>query len=628
MNKTSAFTPGKSQQSNTAEDFLRANKPFKQPGFDSFFKASTNPASANNGFDFSQIPARPQLQTNNRVQCCGKDGDSCSCPKCKQASSNDGDTAVSDEGHFEQSSADAQSIEQTSTEPIEATSEFEPGTTVSEQPSATGLIVDDSATELSEGQMTKTQFLQSLRTEICNTIGPVLATVGQTTEDCPYLNYWLDLYQEKDAAHIERTAKKYAPDINDAKTAEEYISIIAQRALRAALIWATTGKVTGVPEGVPATLPNETASQKENKEAGQNVVQAKSKKGGVKNANDPRAIQKELGNGQPLATNVRSRMESAFGVSFSNVRTHTDSKATGLSNRLNARAFTVGNHVSFGSGEYRPGTLLGDALIAHELAHTMQQAGAEQSVDKMEIGSERYNQLEADADNTAIGAMSSLLINSKSLFKNVKYSMPALRSGLKIQRCKTVNEKPNPCTTRATPASPVKTMTIRPTYLWGGSTSGKFTSQVAYANNVFKPAGLEVKGGNVETVNEADTKTLLGTNALLNVSGNPPQKSSYTAEEKALLAKNSASNEVSLYYIKKMENISDAWALTYLDSDAIVEETTTTDRVLAHEIGHLIGGGGHPSNLDNFVAKSTSATGVDCISDDQIEAARKNRLFK
>ncbi len=61
---------------------------------------------------------------------------------------------------------------------------------------------------------------------------------------------------------------------------------------------------------------------------------------------------------------------------------HTDSNASSVSNRVNARAFTVGNHVAFGGGEYKPGTLAGDALIAHELAHTVQQQGAEGSVSK------------------------------------------------------------------------------------------------------------------------------------------------------------------------------------------------------------------------------------------------------
>src|SRR5436305_946644 len=48
-----------------------------------------------------------------------------------------------------------------------------------------------------------------------------------------------------------------------------------------------------------------------------------------------------------------------------------------LNRALGARAFTIGHDIAFGTGEYRPGTAAGDVLIAHELAHTIQQEGRE-----------------------------------------------------------------------------------------------------------------------------------------------------------------------------------------------------------------------------------------------------------
>ena len=47
-----------------------------------------------------------------------------------------------------------------------------------------------------------------------------------------------------------------------------------------------------------------------------------------------------------------------------------------MAGELGARAVTVGEHVAFAPGEYRPGTPVGDALLAHELAHVGQQADA------------------------------------------------------------------------------------------------------------------------------------------------------------------------------------------------------------------------------------------------------------
>jgi hypothetical protein len=155
------------------------------------------------------------------------------------------------------------------------------------------LLTEDAATDLAKGQMRKTAFLELLRSEITRTIEPVLATAGQTTKDCPYLNYWLDLYHQKDAVHIEQTVRKYAPDSIGAKSAEEYISIVTQRALRAATIWAKTGRLTGVPPGVPTTLPGEAPSRT------RRAVLAKAKTGGAR-FTDPHEMQEQLGAGQPL----------------------------------------------------------------------------------------------------------------------------------------------------------------------------------------------------------------------------------------------------------------------------------------------------------------------------------------
>jgi hypothetical protein len=78
--------------------------------------------------------------------------------------------------------------------------------------------------------------------------------------------------------------------------------------------------------------------------------------------------------GGPLAPPARAFFEPRFGVSLAGVRVHTDADAGRLTRQVQARAFTVGRHVFFGPGEYRPGTTAGRRLLAHELAHTLQQA--------------------------------------------------------------------------------------------------------------------------------------------------------------------------------------------------------------------------------------------------------------
>ncbi|HAX86468.1 MAG TPA: hypothetical protein DCY91_09400 [Cyanobacteria bacterium UBA11370] len=86
-------------------------------------------------------------------------------------------------------------------------------------------------------------------------------------------------------------------------------------------------------------------------------------------------IQRLHDSGQPLPRSVRSFFEPRFGYDFSQVRVHTDAKAAKVAQAINARAFTLGQDVVFGLGQYAPGTLAGQQLLAHELVHTLQQTG-------------------------------------------------------------------------------------------------------------------------------------------------------------------------------------------------------------------------------------------------------------
>jgi outer membrane protein OmpA-like peptidoglycan-associated protein len=77
--------------------------------------------------------------------------------------------------------------------------------------------------------------------------------------------------------------------------------------------------------------------------------------------------------GQPLPPSERAFFEPRFGHDLSQVRTHTDAGAAETARSINATAFTVGRNIAFGAGEYAPGTTIGRKLLAHELAHVVQQ---------------------------------------------------------------------------------------------------------------------------------------------------------------------------------------------------------------------------------------------------------------
>lgn len=80
-----------------------------------------------------------------------------------------------------------------------------------------------------------------------------------------------------------------------------------------------------------------------------------------------------LGAGRTLDRGERDFFEPRFGRSFEGVRVHDGAQAARAARGYDARAYTVGQDIVFGRGEYRPGTGPGRELLAHELAHTVQQ---------------------------------------------------------------------------------------------------------------------------------------------------------------------------------------------------------------------------------------------------------------
>ncbi len=77
--------------------------------------------------------------------------------------------------------------------------------------------------------------------------------------------------------------------------------------------------------------------------------------------------------GQPLAPATRMFFETRFGVDLGRVRIFSDSRSAREAASINARAFTTGDRIVFGHGAYAPETAAGRALMAHELAHVVQQ---------------------------------------------------------------------------------------------------------------------------------------------------------------------------------------------------------------------------------------------------------------
>jgi hypothetical protein len=341
----------------------------------------------------------------------------------------------------DESASETEAAPETSTEPETAA--------LGETP-ASGLIVEDDASEVGPGQMRKSDFLAQLNAEVYAAADEILVTRGRTAQSCPYITNWFEYGNTRSGSYVETFIRRFTPGSDRVAAASEYIPLAVERLRRALLVWANTGEITGVPESLAGDLPatkqksavasigaqvgaeGETAPT----QAATGALQAKAREGGSANDADPRAVQNQLRGGQPLGSGVKARMESAFGYDFSRVRVHHDANAAHLSTNLNARAFTVGSDIAFGAGEYQPGTLVGDAILAHELAHVVQQGGAPASNGPMQKGQARYGALEEDADNAAVGAVVSLWGGAKGKLGEIsRNAMPRLKSGLRLQRC-------------------------------------------------------------------------------------------------------------------------------------------------------------------------------------------------
>ncbi len=111
--------------------------------------------------------------------------------------------------------------------------------------------------------------------------------------------------------------------------------------------------------------------------------------------------------GQPLDPATRAFMAPRYGQDFSNVRIHSDEPAAKSAQAVAAAAYTVGEHVVFASDRYRPGSSSGQRLIAHELAHVVQQQCSASSAQPiLEIG-HPDSRAEHEASTAANAALAS-----------------------------------------------------------------------------------------------------------------------------------------------------------------------------------------------------------------------------
>ena len=98
----------------------------------------------------------------------------------------------------------------------------------------------------------------------------------------------------------------------------------------------------------------------------------------VEQESQPEALIAEAsaGGSHGLPDALRTRLERSLGTGLGEVRIFTSGAADAAASAYGAQAFALGLDVFFASGRYQPETPEGQELIAHEVAHTVQQRGA------------------------------------------------------------------------------------------------------------------------------------------------------------------------------------------------------------------------------------------------------------
>ncbi|WP_167088122.1 eCIS core domain-containing protein [Massilia frigida] len=245
----------------------------------------------------------------------------------------------------------------------------------STRPVSRGPAVVEDGQHLAAGQMPRSAFLAALRAALLDASDAELRRFGRTARNCPFILRTIERYATRPLSSMMRLIQAFArpPAGADAH------GLIAAVSERARIVARRIGQRQGplaqaMTESRDATLPS----------------------------HEPSVIRAQLGSGRTLDRSTRANMEGSFGTSFGSVRVHDDSPAARFNSVLGARAFTVGQDIAFAAGQYRPGTTTGDLLIAHELAHTVQQGSGRP---QQSMGAAAQEELERQADRAAQSAV-------------------------------------------------------------------------------------------------------------------------------------------------------------------------------------------------------------------------------
>jgi hypothetical protein len=330
-------------------------------------------------------------------------GEHAACPKCGSSNCGCGKPSGTQRKTLQQRvDPEARSSQPVQREPAGGAAGADPAAA----PAASGKIVDDPV-EPGPGQMRKGAFLGALRGAAQQAISAQFPDPITRAMATAQVEPALASAQGQSAQALEANVLQHAPEAAGAGSAAEYIPLLIAKTQQSAGGDGGAGGAGGAGSG-------DRVARKARGTADPEVIAAP-------------AIRAQLGQGSALDRSVQAKMEQGFGVDFSGVQLHTDHGAARIAERIGASAFSVGEHIAFAQGEYRPGTREGDTLLAHELAHVVQARGGGAHSAASE------HALEADADAAAESVVSKLWRRARGGARQSGKG-PQLKSGLRVQR--------------------------------------------------------------------------------------------------------------------------------------------------------------------------------------------------
>lgn len=279
-------------------------------------------------------------------------------------------------------------------------------------------------------------FLDQVEQSVCALAEAKLAGTVYQAAGCPWIEHWIGYYRNRSAEDVEAAVRRYAPEAAGAHSVDDYVAAIGERVRTGIAAWRETGEAPTLPEAAPEGGPEPPAAAPSGSAPSGRPGDAKVAREAHEAPGDrplpagapPEAAQ--LGPGRPLEGELAARLAPGLGAQAAFVRVHNDRAGAALAGRMGASAVTLGSDIAFAANAYEPGTLVGDALIAHELAHVGQQAGA----GDLDVAPEAA--AEADADRATVGLLARLFAGSSALARSLaRQAQPAVRSGLALRSC-------------------------------------------------------------------------------------------------------------------------------------------------------------------------------------------------